>query len=98
MVTIEIDHVEELIAALPDPKDVTVEHQLEIQQVQAAFNALTKDQQSKVTNASKLTAVLDALNDLLSAGGYKDYLENLLAYVQRKADVGAYPTIGSNVR
>ena len=95
MVTIEIDHVEELIAALPDPKDVTVEHQLEIQQVQAAFNALTKDQQSKVTNASKLTAVLDALNDLLSAGGYKDYLENLLAYVQRKADVGAYPTIGS---
>lgn len=95
MVSIEIDHVKELIAALPDPKDVTVEHQLEIQQVQAAFNALTKDQQSKVTNASKLTAVLDALNDLLSAGGYKDYLENLLAYVQRKADVGEYPTIGS---
>ena len=95
MVTIEIDHVEELIAALPDPKDVTVEHQLEIQQVQAAFNALTKDQQGEVENASKLTSVLDALNELLSAGGYKDYLENLLAFVQRRADVGNYPTIGS---
>ena len=60
----EVDAVIEAINALPEASAVTVSDRYAIFAAQDAYDALSEDQKAKVTNADKLTAVVDAVNAL----------------------------------
>ena len=68
-VNAEVDAVIEAINALPEASAVTVSDRYAIFAAKDAYDALSEDQKANVTNADKLTAVVDAVN-ALKVDGY----------------------------
>ena len=62
----EVSRVEQVIAALPDAKDVTTGSGEAIRAARAAYDALKAAEQAQVENAARLTAAEDALAALLN--------------------------------
>lgn len=62
----EVSRVEQVIAALPDAKDVTTGSEEVIRAARAAYDALKAAEQAQVENAARLTAAEDALAALLN--------------------------------
>ena len=57
----EVSRVEQMIAALPDAKDVTTGSEEVIRAARAAYDALDEAERAQVENAARLTAAEDAL-------------------------------------
>ena len=57
----EVSRVEQMIAALPDAKDVTTGSKEVIRAARAAYDALDEAERAQVENAARLTAAEDAL-------------------------------------
>ena len=57
----KVSRVEQVIAALPDAKDVTTDSEEVIRAARAAYDALDEAEQAQVENADRLTAAEDAL-------------------------------------
>lgn len=57
----EVSRVEQVIAALPDAKNVTTDDEVAIRAARAAYDALEAAEQAQVENAARLTAAEDAL-------------------------------------
>lgn len=62
----EVSRVEQVIAALPDAKDVTTDDEVAIRAARAAYDALEAAERAQVENAARLTAAEDALAALLN--------------------------------
>ena len=62
----EVSRVEQMIAALPDAKDVTTGSEEVIRAARAAYDALDEAERAQVENAARLTAAEDALAALLN--------------------------------
>lgn len=62
----EVSRVEQVIAALPDAKDVTRDDEVAIRAARAAYDALEAAERAQVENAARLTAAEDALAALLN--------------------------------
>ena len=62
----EVSRVEQMIAALPDAKDVTTGSEEVIRAARAAYDALDEAEQAQVENVNRLTAAEDALAALLN--------------------------------
>ena len=62
----EVSRVEQVIAALPDAKDVTTDDEVAIRAARAAYDALEAAEQAQVENVNRLTAAEDALAALLN--------------------------------
>lgn len=62
----EVSRVEQVIAALPDAKDVTTDDEVAIRSARAAYDALDEAERAQVENAARLTAAEDALAALLN--------------------------------
>lgn len=62
----EVSRVEQVIAALPDAKNVTTDDEVAIRAARAAYDALKAAEQAQVENAARLTAAEDALAALLN--------------------------------
>lgn len=62
----EVSRVEQVIAALPDAKDVTTGSEEDIRAARAAYDALEAAERAQVENAARLTAAEDALAALLN--------------------------------
>lgn len=62
----EVSRVEQVIAALPDAKDVTRDDEVAIRAARAAYDALDEAERAQVENAARLTAAEDALAALLN--------------------------------
>ena len=62
----EVSRVEQVIAALPDAKNVTTDDEVAIRAARAAYDALDEAEQAQVENAARLTAAEDALAALLN--------------------------------
>ena len=55
----EVSRVEQVIAALPDAKDVTTDDEVAIRAARAAYDALEAAERAQVENAARLTAAED---------------------------------------
>ena len=62
----EVSRVEQVIAALPDAKDVTRDDEVAIRAARAAYDALEVAERAQVENVNRLTAAEDALAALLN--------------------------------
>lgn len=62
----EVSRVEQVIAALPDAKDVTTGSEEVIRAARAAYDALDEAERAQVENVNRLTAAEDALAALLN--------------------------------
>ena len=62
----EVSRVEQVIAALPDAKNVTTDDEVAIRAARAAYDALDEAERAQVENAARLTAAEDALAALLN--------------------------------
>lgn len=62
----EVSRVEQVIAALPDAKDVTTDDEVAIRAARAAYDALEAAERAQVENVNRLTAAEDALAALLN--------------------------------
>ena len=62
----EVSRVEQVIAALPDAKNVTTDDEVAIRAARAAYDALEAAERAQVENAARLTAAEDALAALLN--------------------------------
>ncbi len=62
----EVSRVEQVIAALPDAKDVTTDDEVAIRAARAAYDALEAAEQAQVENAARLTAAEAMLAALLN--------------------------------
>lgn len=62
----EVSRVEQVIAALPDAKDVTTDDEVAIRAARAAYDALEVAERAQVENVNRLTAAEDALAALLN--------------------------------
>ena len=62
----EVSRVEQVIAALPDAKDVTTGSEEVIRAARKAYDALDEAERAQVENAARLTAAEDALAALLN--------------------------------
>lgn len=62
--TMEVDRVAGLIDALPDPADVTEAHRAQIEEADAAYQALPDESKALLTNVARLDAALQALAQL----------------------------------
>ena len=62
----EVSRVEQVIAALPDAKNVTTDDEVAIRAARAAYDALDAAERAQVENAARLTAAEDALAALLN--------------------------------
>ena len=62
----EVSRVEQVIAALPDAKNVTTDDEVAIRAARAAYDALDEAEQAQVENVNRLTAAEDALAALLN--------------------------------
>ncbi len=60
----EAERVGQLIAALPDPADVTEAHRAQIEEADAAYRALSDEVKALLTNVARLDAALKALAQL----------------------------------
>ena len=56
----EVDHVAELIDALPPVDDLTVDHADQVQAAREAYNALNNDQKHQLTDSGVLSELLMA--------------------------------------
>lgn len=62
----EVSRVEQVIAALPDAKDVTTDDEVAIRAARAAYDALEAAERAQVENAARLTAAEAMLAALLN--------------------------------
>ena len=62
----EVSRVEQVIAALPDAKDVTTDDEVAIRAARAAYDALEAAEQAQVENVNRLTAAEAMLAALLN--------------------------------
>ena len=62
----EVSRVEQVIAALPDAKDVTTDDEVAIRSARAAYDALDEAERAQVENAARLTAAEAMLAALLN--------------------------------
>ena len=62
----EVSRVEQVIAALPDAKNVTTDDEVAIRAARAAYDALDEAERAQVENAARLTVAEDALAALLN--------------------------------
>ena len=60
----EVDHVAELIDALPPVDDLTVDHADQVQAAREAYNALNNDQKHQLTDSGVLSELLMAENQM----------------------------------
>ena len=60
----EVDHVAELIDALPPVDDLTVDHADQVQAARKAYNALNNDQKHQLTDSGVLSELLMAENQI----------------------------------
>ena len=60
----EVDHVAELIDALPPVDDLTVDHADQVQAAREAYNALNNDQKHQLTDSGVLSELLMAENQI----------------------------------
>lgn len=68
---VTVEKVIEQITALPKVEDLKLTDEAAVTKVQAAYNKLTKDDQSKVTNAKTLTALVEKLAQLKASDNQK---------------------------
>ena len=91
-----VDDVIAIIAALPDPANVTLADTSAIYAARSEYQKLSTEDQAKVTNYSKLQQCIQALNSIVTTGSHTKTFDEGLAdstgYFTIKGNLNSKPT------